>query len=252
MVCPKCGVTNRSGARFCKQCGAVMEQVAPPTPPRAAPPPAPPAAPPRAPSVAPPPPPPPVASRVPQPPPPAPGSASRGGAGQVIGGIGFFGGYFLAIIGALAVLGGFFLPWFPAGATVHTGLETVMKAFEAGGDQMFLAWGLVPLGASGVLLLGLLGVVMGLFRRRLSAGMSRVVLLLPLLVALSGVCGCFPFGSPLIAPLVESGFDVNSLSGELAGLGYGFWVALAGAGVSLVGVLIALIGGLMDRRRAAS
>jgi hypothetical protein len=170
----------------------------------------------------------------------------------VIGGIGLFGGYSLAIVGALAALGGFFLPWFPAGATVLTGLETMMKAFEAGGDQMFLVWGLVPLGALSVLLLGLLGLAMGLFRKRLSSGLARVALLLPLLVALSGACGCLPLSSPLLAPLVRSNFDFNSLSVELAGLGYGLLVALAGVGVSLVGVLVALLGGLIARRRAAS
>ncbi|MFL7795027.1 MAG: zinc-ribbon domain-containing protein, partial [Anaerolineae bacterium] len=50
MVCPKCGATNRSGARFCKQCGAVMELAAPSPPPRAASPPLP-AAPARVPSA---------------------------------------------------------------------------------------------------------------------------------------------------------------------------------------------------------
>lgn len=237
MVCPKCGVTNRSGARFCKKCGAVLEQVAPSPPPRAAPPPPMPAAPPVAPPVA---------------PPPAADAASPGRAGRVIGGIGLFGGYILAIVGALVALGAFFLPWFPVGEKMLTGLETVLQAFEEENNQWFLAWGLVPLGTLGVLLLGFLGLVMGAFRKKLSAGLARVTLLLPLLVALSGVCGCFPLGSPLLAPLTKSNFDFNSLGSELALLGYGFWIALAGVGVSLIGVLIALVGGLMARRRAAS
>ena len=217
-----------------------MELAAPSPPPRAASPPLP-AAPARVPSAVPPPLPPPV-----------PAAAKSGGVAGVIGGIGLFGGYILVIVGALATSGAFFLPWFPTGTKVLTGLETVMQAFETGSDQMFLAWGLVPLGTLGVLLLGLLGLVMGLFRRRLSTGLARVALLLPLLAALSGACGCFPFSSPLIAPLMETGFDANNLSGELAGLGYGFWIALAGAGVSLIGVLIAFIGGLIGRRRADS
>ncbi|MBN1976247.1 MAG: zinc ribbon domain-containing protein [Anaerolineae bacterium] len=263
MVCPKCGNVNRSGARFCKKCGAVLEQVAPSPPPRvapspplpvtpppvASPPPPMPAARPFVPPVAPPPPAPAAPSIAP---PPATDAARSGGVGRVIGGIGLFGGYLLAIFGALGTLGAFFLPWFPAGEKMLTGFDTVSKAFEAGGDQMFLAWGLAPLGALGVVLLGLLGLVMGLFRKRLSPGMARITLLLPLLVILSGVCGCFPFSSPLIAPLIQSNFDVNSLGGGLASLGYGFWVALAGVGVSLVGVLIALVGGLMGRPRAAS
>ena len=239
MICQKCGNANRAGARFCKKCGAVLEQVAPAPPPRAAPPPSPPVAPP-------------VVPRVPSSPPYAPDAARSGGAGQVIGGIGLLGGYLLAIVGALTTLGAFFLPWFPAGEKMLTGFDTVSKAFEAGGDQMFLAWGLVPLGVLGGLLLGLLGLVMGAFRKRLSTGLARVALLLPLLIVLAGVCGCFPFSSPLIAPLMQPDFDVNNLSSELALLGYGFWIALAGVVVSLVGVLIALIGGLLARRRAAS
>ena len=169
----------------------------------------------------------------------------------MIGGIGLFGGYILAVVGALVALGAFFLPWFPVGETMFTGFDTVLQAMEEE-NQLFLAWGLVPLGMLGVLLLGFVGLVMGLFRKRLSTGLARVTLLLPLLVALAGACGCFPLGSRLLEPLTQGGFDVNSLTSGLVVLGYGFWVALAGVAVSLVGVLIALIGGLMARRRAAS
>lgn len=254
MVCPKCGVTNRSGARFCKKCGTVLEQVAPSPPPRAAPPPMPAAPPVAPPPVVSPPPPVPAAPPVvpPVPRPPATDAASPGGAGRVIGGVGLFGGYILAIVGALVALGAFFLPWFPVGEKMLTGFDTVLQIFGEEENQWFLAWSLVPLGMLGVLLLGLVGLAMGLFRRRLSAGLARVTLVLPLLVALSGVCGCFPLGSPLLDPLIKSNFDVNSLGSELALLGYGFWIALAGVVVSLVGVLIALIGGLMARRRASS
>jgi hypothetical protein len=170
----------------------------------------------------------------------------------VIGGVGLFGGYILAIVGALVALGAFFLPWFPVGEKMLTGLDTVLQAFGEEENQWFLAWSLVPLGTLGVLLFGLVGLAMGLFRKRLSAGLARMTLLLPLLVALSGACGCLPLGSPLLEPLTQSNFDVNSLGSELALLGYGFWIALAGVVVSLVGVLIALIGGLMARRRASS
>jgi hypothetical protein len=160
----------------------------------------------------------------------------------VIGGIGLFGGYILAILGALAALVAFVLPWFPTG---DTGLDTVSKAFQPGGDQMFLLWGLVPLGAVVLLLLSLVGIVLGSLGKGRSSGLA---LLLPLLIALPGLCGCLPLSSPVITSLMATGFDVNRLSGALVGLGNGFWIAILGLGVALVGVLAALIGGLLRRR----
>jgi hypothetical protein len=258
MICPKCGNNNRPGARFCKQCGAVVEQVPPAPPPRS---PSPATSPPTmpSPSLSPPTvPSPPLPSRpspvppaprpyAPTPPPYAPAPVApivqdSGGAGRVIGGIGLFGGYILAVLGALAALGAFVLPWFPTG---DTGLDTVSKALQPGGDQMFLLWGLVPLGALVLLLLSLVGVVLGFLGKGRSSGLA---LLLPLLVALPGLCGCLPLSSPVITSLMNTGFDVNRLSGELAGLGNGFWIAMAGLGIALVGVLAALVGGLLRRR----
>jgi hypothetical protein len=183
----------------------------------------------------------------PTPPPYAPAPVApivqdSGGAGRVIGGIGLFGGYILAVLGALAALGAFVLPWFPTG---DTGLDTVSKALQPGGDQMFLLWGLVPLGALVLLLLSLVGVVLGFLGKGRSSGLA---LLLPLLVALPGLCGCLPLSSPVVTSLMATNFDVNRLSGELAGLGQGFWIAMAGLGTALVGVLAALVGGLLRRR----
>jgi hypothetical protein len=262
MICKKCGNANRPGARFCKQCGAVLEQAvpAPPPPsPSVSQPtvPSPPLSPPTVPS-------PPLSSRrapsqpaAPQPAAPRPSVAppppyvpapippavqDSGGAGRVIGGIGLFGGYILAILGALAVLGAFVLPWFPTG---DSGLDTVSKALQPGSDQMFLLWGLVPFGALVLLLLSLVGIVLGFLGKGRASGL---VLLLPLLIALPGLCGCLPLSSPVITSLMNTGFDVNRLSGELAGLGNGFWIAMAGLGTALVGVLAALIGGLLRRR----
>jgi hypothetical protein len=254
MICRECGSANRPGARFCRECGAVLEQVAPAPPPQATPAspptvPSPPLSPPTVPS-------PPLPSRpapprpaaVPPPPPPyapvpvAPVAQDSGGAGRMIGGIGLFGGYILAILGALAALGAVVLPWFPTG---DTGLDTVSKALQPGGDQMFLLWGLVPLGALVLLLLSLVGIVLGFLGKGRSSG---PVLLLPLLIALPGLCGCLPLSSPVLTSLMATNFDVSRLSGALAGLGQGFWIAMAGLGIALVGVLAALIGGLLRRR----
>jgi len=160
----------------------------------------------------------------------------------MIGGIGLFGGYILAILGALAALAAFVLPWFPTG---DTGLDTVSKALQPGGDQMFLLWGLVPLGALVLLLFSLVGIVMGFLGKGRSSGL---VLLLPLFIALPGLCGCLPLSSPVITSLMATNFDVSRLSGELAMLGQGFWIAMVGLGIALVGVLAALVGGLLRRR----
>ena len=112
---------------------------------------------------------------------------------------------------------------------------------------MYFLWGLVPLGALGLLLLSFVGVVLGFAGGRLSAGMARVALLLPLLIILPVLCGCLPLSSPVVTPLMASStFDLNSV---LAGLGYGFWIALAGLAAAGVGVLLALLGGLIARPR---
>ncbi len=246
MICPKCGSANRPGARFCKGCGAVLGQAAPAPPPQVTPtrPPSQPVSPPTVPSPSLPPspqaPPWPVPPYVPAPAPSA--VRDSGGAGRVIGGIGLFGGYILAVLGALAALGAFVLPWFPTG---DTGLDTVSKALEPGGDSMFLLWGLVPLGALVLLLLSLVGIVLGFLGKGRSSGLA---LLLPLLIFLPGLCGCLPLSSPVITSLMTTNFDINSLSGALAGLGQGFWIAMMGLGIALVGVLAALIGGLIRRR----
>jgi hypothetical protein len=178
--------------------------------------------------------------------------SDSGGGGGAIGKIGLFVGHGLVLVGALIALAAFVLPWFSAGGRVYTGLETVSKALETGGDPMFFAWGLVPLGALGLLLLSFVGLAMGLFSGKPSAGLSRVLLLLPLFIALPGLCGCGPLGIFLAYSLAEVNFDFNSFSNVLAGLVYGFWVALGGLGVSFVGILIAQIGGLIARRRSAS
>jgi hypothetical protein len=235
MFCGECAVENRAGARFCKACGAVLEQ--PPAPP-------PPAAPMPSPTD---PAPPPV--YVPQPPPPIPEKRPAQGRG-VMGGIAVFGGLILIILGALAAGGAFFLPWFTSGSTSYTGLDAVMMAFVEGGDVTYLAWGLAPVGAVAVLGLGLICFVMSLFGKRMSSGLARVVSLLFLLLVLSGLCGCGPLGMALLAPLWGGGG--GSINDVAAGMDMGFWGALGGLGAAVVGAIVALIGGWLSRRRTAS
>ncbi len=238
MFCGECGVENRAGARFCKSCGAVLEQPpVPPSPPPAAPMPSPtdPAPPPM---------------YVPQPPPPVPEEKRPARGRGVIGGIAVFGGLILVILGALAAGGAFFLPWFTSGSTSYTGLDAVMMAFAEGGDMTYLAWGLAPVGAVAVLGLGFICFVMSLFGKKLSSGLARVVSLLLLLLVLSGLCGCGPLGMALFAPLWDGGS--GNINDVVAGMDMGFWGALAGLGAAVVGAVVALIGRSLSRRRAAS
>lgn len=231
MICPKCGIENRPGARFCKYCGAVMEQ---------------PAAPPPSPV-------PPSPAYVPQPPPsePLPAEAGPAGGARVIGGIGMFGGIILAVLGALGAGGAFFLPWFSYDDASYSGLFAVQQALVGeSGDITYLVWGLVPLGALGLLGLGIVCLAVSLFSKKLSPGLARAVSLLPLLLVLSGLCGCGPLTTALLSPLWNA--EAGSFNDVLAGMGYGFWGALAGLGVAVVGAIIALVGGMVSRRRAAS
>ena len=260
MICQKCGVENRAGARFCRNCRAVLEPpAAPPPPPAAAPPPV--AAPPPPRAAAPPPrtvspptvPSPPRPTYPPSPPQygaPAPAEERPAGAGGTIGRLGMIGGLTLVIVGALITGGVFFLPWFVSGGTLFTGLDTVTMGLQPGGDMAFLGWSLVPLGALGLLGVGGLCVVLLAFGRKLSPGLSRVVSLLPLLLILSGLCGCGPIGMALLGPLWNPA--AGNFTDVLATKDYGFWGAVAGLGMAIVGALVMFIGGLMSRRRAAS
>jgi hypothetical protein len=169
----------------------------------------------------------------------------------VIGGIGLFAGLVLAFIGAAVALVAFFLPWFSTGGVLHTGFATVSGGLEPGADVMLLIWGLVPLGAAVLLLLTLVGMVLGLFGGRRSAGLARMVVLVPILIVLSGLCGCFPLSSQAISALMAVNFDFNTFMNTLGGLQYGFWAAWGGLSIASVGALVALIGALISRRRSA-
>jgi hypothetical protein len=160
------------------------------------------------------------------------------------------GGLTLVIVGALITAGVFFLPWFVSGGTLFTGLDTVTMGLQPGGDMAFLGWSLVPLGALGLLGVGGLCVVLLAFGGKLSPGLSRVVSLLPLLLVLSGLCGCGPIGMALLGPLWNPA--AGTFTDVLATKDYGFWGAVAGLGMAIIGALVMFIGGLMSRRRAAS
>lgn len=172
------------------------------------------------------------------------------GAGGVIGKVGVVGGLILVLLGALVAGGVFFLPWFISGDTVFTGLDAVTLGLAEGGEIAFVGWGLVPLGALGLLGVGGLCVITTAFGKRLSPALSRVASLLPLLLVLSGLCGCGPMGMALLAPLWDPG--AGSFAEVVATKGYGFWGAVAALGLAIVGALVMLIGGLMSRRRDAS
>jgi len=219
MICPSCGRENRPGARFCVQCGAELE-----------------------------------AGPVPEPsepearPPSEPGRPTVNA--QVIGRVGLLGGNTLITIGALLVLFSFMLPWASCGGVNLSGLDIATQPSEYGGNASWSVLLLVPLGALVLLGVGLAGIVLSLLARSLSAALARLVPFLPLLGALPGLCGCCP-SCAFFVNIQNARSDPDNLGlGVLIQVEYGFWLALFGLGVSFVGILLAVVGGLVAQRRS--
>lgn len=230
MICPTCGTENRPGTRFCAQCGAPLEEEATPQPSA----PQPSAAVPRSPSHA---------------------TGSPADTVQVASKIGLFGGHGLVTLGALVVLFAFMLPWASCGNLQLSGLDIVTqssKYAEYGGDASWAILALVPLGALASLVLSIVSLAVNLLGKRLSATLSRLGLFLPLVAALPGLCGCCP-SCAFFLNMQSARSDPDSLGlGMLVQIEYGFWLTLFGLGVSFVGMVAALAGGLVAQRRAAS
>jgi len=218
MICPSCGTDNRLGASFCVQCGATLEETPAPQPPESHP------------------------AASPQPSDPA----------QVAGKVGLFGGHGLLTFGALIVLLAFMLPWASCSGVRLSGLDIVTSASEYNGDASWSVLALVPMGALALLALGIAGVAVNLLGKKLPAGLTRLTPFLPLLAALPGLCGCCPscafFWNIQSARSDSSNFGL----GTLIQIEYGFWLTLVGLGMSFIGMVIALVGGLVTRPRADS
>ena len=217
MICPGCGADNRAGARFCAQCGTTLEEPAP---------------------------------RSPQLPGQAAGDAAD--AAQIAGKVGLFGGHGLITFGALVTLLAFMLPWASCSGIKLSGLDIVTRASEYGGDASWSILALAPVGALALLVLGIAGLAVNLLGQKLPDNLARLTPFLPLLAVLPGLCGCCP-SCAFFTNIQNARSNPNNLGlGMLIQIEYGFWLTLVGLGVSFVGMIVALTGGLATQRRVDS
>ena len=227
MICPSCGNDNRSGARFCARCGTLLEE-APPRPPEPQP-----------------------AAVWAEPAGPATTSVA-GDTTQVISKVGLFGGHGLITVGALIALFAFMLPWASCSGVRLSGLDIVTQSSQYGGDASWTFLVLVPLAALALLALGIAGLAVNLFALPLPVNLARLVPFLPLVAILPGLCGCCP-SCAFFWNVQNARSDPNNWGlGMLIQVEYGFWLTLFGLGLSFIGIVAALVGGLATRRRAAS
>ncbi len=228
MICPSCGNENRPGARFCARCGTPLEEAPPPQPLKSQP-----AAMPVEPA----------------------GPAMVGGHGdttQVASKVGLFGGHGLITVGALIALFAFMLPWASCSGIRLSGLDIVTQSSQYGGDASWTFLALVPLGSLALLALGIAGLVVNLLDKSLPVNLARLAPFLPLLAVLPGLCGCCP-SYAFFWNIQNARSDPNSYGlGMLVQIEYGFWFTLFGLGLSFIGIVAALVGGLAAQRRAAS
>ena len=216
MLCPSCGTSNRPEARFCAKCGALLENAPAPSQPS--------------------------------------GFSSGGPAdpAQIAGKVGLFGGHGALTLGALVVLLAFMLPWASCGNLQLSGLDIVTSASEYSDASSGIILALVPLGALALLALGIAGLVVNLLGKKLPLNLARLTPFLPLLAAMPGLCGCCPSCAFLWSIQdARSEPDIFGL-GMMIQIEYGFWLTLVGLGVSFIGMVTALVGGLASRPRADS
>ncbi len=228
MICPSCGNENRPGARFCARCGAPLEEAPYTQPPELQ-------------TTA-------ESAR--------PAGSGIGGdlsdTTQVAGKVGLFGGHGLITVGALIALFAFILPWASCGNLQLSGLDIVTQSSQYGGDASSTFLILVPLGALALLVLGIAGLAANLLGKSLPTNLARLMPFLPLLAVLPGLCGCCP-SLAFLLEIQNARSDPENLGlGMLVRVEYGFWLTLFGLGLSFIGIVIALAGGLAARRRVAS
>lgn len=221
MLCPQCGYENRPGARFCRGCGAALPAEAGPfqeTPALAQP------------SGA----PPPSSSAI--------GIASKAG---------ILGGHSILTVGALLILFAFILPWASCSGIEVSGLELATRPSEYGAEETARILILVPLGALGLIVLGVLGLgsnILGLFKKTLPLIYYRLSALVPAAVAaLAWLCGCCP-SCAFFVNIQRQRSDPNNMGlGALIQLEYGFWLTVIGLGIALLGLVLAIAGGILSQ-----
>lgn len=215
MFCSRCGQENRPGAQFCRSCGAPLPAEVRPL------------------------------RESPDTSPLSPRTLS------IASKVGIFGGHSILTIGALLILFAFILPWASCSGIEVSGLELATKPSEYGAEETARFLLLVPLGALGLIVLGVLGLgsnILGLFKKTLPEIYHRISALAPAVMAvLAWLCGCCP-SCAFFANIQRQRSDPNSMGlGMLIRLEYGFWLTVVGLGVTLAGLMLAIAGGILSQ-----
>ncbi len=220
MRCPQCGYENRPDARFCRNCGAALPADGAPlreTPPLS-----------------------------------EPSGASRTSRSSMVGiagKAGILGGHTILTIGALLILFGFILPWASCSGVQVSGLEVATQPSQYGAEETARILLLVPLGALGLIVLGMLGLgsnLLGLLGKTLPPIYHRLSALVPAVVAiLAWLCSCLP-SCAFFTNIQHQRSDPKNMGlGMLIRLEYGFWITAIGLGIVLLGLVLAIGGGIL-------
>lgn len=221
MLCPRCGHKNRPDARFCRNCGAALPADAGPfqeTP------------------------------ALPESPGASPPSSSAIGIASKVG---ILGGHSILTVGALLILFAFILPWASCSGVEFSGLDLATQPSEYGAEGTARALLLVPLGALGLMVLGMLGLgsnILGLFKKTLPLIYYRLSALIPTAVAaLAWLCSCCPSCAFFVNIQRQRSNPDNLGLGALIRLEYGFWLTVIGLGFALLGLVLAIAGGILSQ-----
>ena len=185
----------------------------------------------------------------------SPGPTSQADAVQIAGKIGLFGGHGLITVGALMVLFAFILPWASCSGVQVSGLDIATNPTNYTDNSSGAVLILVPLGALLLIALSVVNVILILLGKKLPPFLGRLVLFLPVLGVIPGLCGCCPTGAFFLR-IQQIRSDPESMGlGQLVRLESGFWLTLLGLAIVFAGILVALAGALADlfvRRKASA
>ncbi len=205
MLCNRCGYENRPTACFCARCGASLS----------------------------------TGSAIETPPTP------KSEPTQVASKAGILGGHSLITIGALLILFAFMLPWASCNGYNVSGMDLATQPDEYKLNESARMLLLVPLGALGLLAMGVLGLganILNIFVKTIPAMVNRLVAIVPAaLAALAWLCGCCPSLSFFLR-FQEERADTF---GEYLKIEYGFWLNVFGLLLVLLGIVLAVIGGVI-------
>lgn len=144
------------------------------------------------------------------------------------------GGSALSILGALLVLIGFILPWASCSGYNYSGLDLALNGREYFNTSSSIFLCLVPFFALGLLGMSLV-IIPAALLKKIPTFVKPIAAVLVTLLVFFACCPSVIFFARLQAERNNAG---NYGMGGFVGLGYGFWI-------SMIGLLFALLGGLL-------